>query len=163
MRLVWTASTASYAEAIAMAPIQKQEQLAQTVINGQISVKETTQMAKDLVNRENANKEALENIASHLESSNKQLSGLDQRMIKLEDLIAPIIFHNHTWKANSCVYNVNGICNGFVWKKKPSFWVRGLQRAASFSKQADGNWHVQACDIICAFCNVYQRRATTSS
>jgi len=155
--------TVSHAEAIATAPVPKQEQLAKAVMNGKLSVKETTQMAKDLVDRENANKEALENIASRLESFDTQLSGLHQRTTMLEPVIALILLHRHEWKANNCVHNINGFCNAFAWKKRPSYWAKKLQRAARFSKQTDGNWHVQACGTVCAFCSVYQRGVTTPS
>jgi ParB/RepB/Spo0J family partition protein len=55
--------TPSHAEAIAMAPAHKQLQLAQIVVQKKLTVKRTTEMAKESVDLEKANHEALENIA----------------------------------------------------------------------------------------------------
>jgi len=152
--------TVSHAEAVAMAPVHKQEQLVQLVVERKVSVRETTDMANELVNRERANREALENIALRLQSLDMQVANLYQVIARHEPLMTLFQFHQHSWKADSCVHSVNGICRAFEWNQRPS-WIERLQ-GVKFEKLENGHWHVQACGLVCASCNVYQRRTTSS-
>jgi ParB family chromosome partitioning protein len=153
--------TASHAEAISTAPSSKQLELAQTVIDKKLTVKETAEIARHLVYQEKANRQALENIASRLESFDSRLADLDQKTARNQELLTWFEFQQHfwAWKAQSCGQNVNGFCRGVHWTSEPSDWIQRLKGIVRIEKLEDGNWHVQACSRVCAHCSSYERPA----
>jgi ParB family chromosome partitioning protein len=147
--------TPSHAEAIAMAPNQSQLQLAQTVVSKKLSVKTTTEMAKELVSREKAKQDALDNI-------DLRLGGLDTQVANLKQLVhaqelrhlwfeLAQLRHKHPWKVEDCEYNIGGFCHAFSWESIPDHWARKLEGIATF-RIVDGKAHFQACSTICAKC-----------
>lgn len=149
--------TVSHAEAISMAPANKQVQLAQNAIQEKLTVKMTTEMAKESLEVEKANKEALENIAARNRTMDARLDVLEKNVASHESLLVWHEFHAHPWKSKDCRYNINGFCKRFCWKSKPE-WVRRLRGTAKFSRSGDRVWHVEACDAVCAHCDVYEAR-----
>ena len=144
----------SHAEAIAMAPSQSQLELAQTVVNKKLSVKTTTEMAKELVRREKAKQEALDNIDLRLGELDTQVANLRQLVDKQE--LRRVWFewnqlrHKDPCKAVDCEYNIGGFCHAFSWESIPDNWARRLEGIATF-KIVDGKAHFQA-GAICAQC-----------
>jgi ParB family chromosome partitioning protein len=148
--------TPSHAEAIVMAPTQSQLELAQTVVSKKLSVKTTTEMAKELVRREKAKQEALDNIDLRLGGLDTQVANLKQLVHKQE--LRRLWFewnqlrHKDPWKAEDCEYNIGGFCHAFSWESIPDNWARKLEGIATF-KIVDGKAHFQACSTICAQCD----------
>ena len=149
--------TVSHAEAIAMAPANKQLQLAQIVVEEKLTVKMTTEMAKEYVEVEKANKEALENIAVRNRTVDTRLERLEENLARHESLLAWFEFHTHSWKSKDCKHNINGICNRFSWTSKPG-WIKRLRGITKFSRLGKGHWYVEACDAVCAHCALYEAR-----
>jgi ParB/RepB/Spo0J family partition protein len=148
--------TVSHAEAIAIAPAEKQLELAQTVVDKKLTVKKTTEIANGYMNLRNDNQEALETIGPRLQEIDAKLTALHQDVAKHESLLAWFEFHTHPWKAQDCVHNVNGFCRRFNWPSAPSHWIAKLQGITKFEKLEDGNWHVQACGSVCAHCHTHE-------
>jgi ParB/RepB/Spo0J family partition protein len=148
--------TPSHAEAIAMAPARRQLELAQTVVIKKLSVKKTTEIAKELVYREKANQQAIENIAQRLGTLDTQVADLKARISRHEPLVTWLEFHEqHHWKSESCQYNVNGLCQRFSWDSTPIRWVGRLRGIAQFKAEGNGRTNIQACGAVCALCTVY--------
>ena len=156
------ALTPSHAEAIAMAPADKQLQLARTVVDRRLVVKKTTEMAKESVDREKANQEALENIVVRNQMVDARLARLDESVARHESLLTLFEFHEHPWKAEKCRYNINGVCNRFTWASEPK-WTTRLAGLARFQRLGDGCWYVEACSAVCAHCELYESRSTSTS
>ena len=155
--------TPSHAEAIATAPVHRQLQLAQIVVDRKLSVKRTTEMAKEFTNIESSNREVLENIGPRLKTAEWQLATLKQHIDKNESLLAWYEFHSHPWQAESCKNNINGVCNKFSWTSEPSSWITRLAGTARFTKASDSSWYVEACGAVCAHCSLYEPRTAITS
>ena len=151
--------TPSHAEAIAMAPAHKQLQLAQIVVQKKLTVKRTAEMAKESVDLEKANHEALENIALRDKMVDARLAAHDQYIARHESLLAWFEFHGHPFKAEDCRHNIDGACNRFWWTNQPA-WTTRLGGIPKFRKSEDGRWYVEACGDVCAHCELYQPRTT---
>jgi ParB family chromosome partitioning protein len=147
--------TPSHGEAIAMAPTQSQLELAQTVVNKKLSVKTTTEMAKELVSREKAKQDALDNIDLRLGALDTQVANLKQLVNKQELrhlwLASAQIRHKDSWKVEDCEYNIGGFCHAFSWESIPDNWPTALKATTTF-KIVDGKAHFQACSTLCAQC-----------
>jgi ParB/RepB/Spo0J family partition protein len=154
--------TPSHAEAIATAPAPRQLQLARIAVDKRLTVKRTTEMAKEFADIESANQEALENIGPRLGMISTQLAGLNQQIARHESLLAWFEFHNHTWKAETCKHNNSGVCYRFSWKAEPA-WTTRLGGAVRFVRSTDGSWRVEACGAVCAYCTVYETRTLAAS
>jgi ParB family chromosome partitioning protein len=149
----------SHAEAIAMAPASKQVELAKTVMLGGLTVKDTSDRAKQLMLQEKANRDALENIGSTVVNFDQRLKTQETRpMIRFIGATgdAPVIWLDHPWKADSCKHNVNGTCNRFSWSGEPITLAEQLQGIARFEKLPNGRWHIQACRAVCGRCDLYE-------
>jgi ParB family transcriptional regulator, chromosome partitioning protein len=151
----------SHAEAIAMAPTQSQLELAQTVVNKKLSVKTTTEMAKELVSREKAKQEALDNIDLRLGGLDTQVANLKARIDSHQSQLTKLEFHEYPWKAEDCRYNIGGFCDTFSWQSIPPDWARRLEGIAQF-KMVDGKARVQACSTVCAYCSFYRSRKVSN-
>ena len=155
--------TPSHAEAIAMAPADRQLQLAQIVVEKRLSVKRTTAIAKESVELERANQEALKNIALRNNMVDARLARLDEAIARHESILAWFEFHEHPWKAESCGHNIGGVCSRFSWESEPVTWTTRLGGVARFQRSEDGRWHVEACSAVCAHCDLYRARTTYTS
>lgn len=150
--------TVSHAEAIAIAPIDKQEELAREVAEEKLSVKETTEMAKDLLDLDKANREALENIASRLERLDDHINFLYSRVAQHVIYLELYNLHQHAWEMNDCKHNLQGFCHRFSWETRPSEPVEALRDVVKFNELADGDWHVEASALVCGHCDLHERR-----
>ena len=149
----------SQGEALNMAPRAKQSDLASRVIREALTVKQITEEAKRLVEQENANKSAIENIGGIVTSVNSRLSGLERRMATSERWLVWLdLDHHHTWKHETCKHNVEGWCQRFSWGNEPIYFEQRLSGVASFKKLENGRWEIQACESVCGHCTVYEPR-----
>ncbi len=94
------------------APVSKQMDLAKRVVEAGLTVLQTTDEAKQLVEIEKANKSAIENIGGTVSSFNARLGNLESRMSKGEALLLWVDFEGkHEWKSRWCKYNLDGWCH----------------------------------------------------
>jgi ParB family chromosome partitioning protein len=151
----------SHAEAVAMAPTSKQLDLAAQVLLKGLTVKETTERAKQFTYREKLNREILENIGTTIMTFNTRITNLETGS-KIT-IIGPragdtVVWFSHAWKADDCKYNVDGLCDRFSWESEPTDLVKQLQKIAYFRKLEDGRWHIHACGSVCGRCELYEER-----
>ena len=152
----------SQAEAVNTAPVSKQMDLARRVVAVGLTVLQTTDEAKQLVEIEKANKSAIENIGGTVSSFNARLRNLESRMSSGEGMLLWVECEEmHVWKSRLCKYNLDGWCDAGNWVDEPTYWERRLAGVANFTKLKDGKWYIQACDSICSRCTVFERRPST--
>jgi ParB-like chromosome segregation protein Spo0J len=151
--------TISHAEAIATAPVQKQVALARRVLNEKLTVIQTTTLAKQLIEQQRTNQEALENIGATVINLDQRLKSIECRpevILIGADPNAPPMLLAKPIKANLCRHNVNGICE---WIGLSGDQVN--EQFRSFTKKLeDGQWHVRACASICSLCELFEPRSS---
>jgi ParB family chromosome partitioning protein len=154
----------SQAEAVATAPLSKQLELAKVVMARSLTVKATTDMARQLMEQEAANKLTLENIGGIVVGFSKRIGTLEaisadhELAVILDDFLA----HAHTWKVDDCRHNFGGLCHRVSWPTEPTDWMEKLRELVEFKKHEDGTWRVQASKIVCSRCNLYEPRPGTA-
>jgi ParB/RepB/Spo0J family partition protein len=152
----------SHAEAIATAPATKQLGLSRTVMEKGLTVRETTEASKQLVEQERTNKIALENIGSIVAGFDNRIRNLESTTAMHQMSVNLFNFHSHAyaWKADACRHNQNGLCHRFYWNSEPPDWVRAL---VQFKKLEDGEWRLQPCSPVCSHCDLYEPRPTSEN
>jgi ParB family chromosome partitioning protein len=151
----------SQAEAVVMAPASKQLELAEEVLLEGLTVKETTERAKQLTFQAKLNQETLESIGTTVMNFNSRITDLETKpRITLIGVYAgdSVFLLDHPWKVNSCRHNANGLCHRFSWSVEPPDLVKQLGSIAHFKKLEDGRWHIQACGAVCGRCDLYEER-----
>lgn len=151
----------SHAEAIATAPKSMQLGFSQIVIEKGLSVKETTEMAKQLVELERANEQALLNIGSIVAGFDRRIGELERTSTAHQLAVNWFDFHSYPWKTDYCAHNVNSMCDRYNWSNEPSGLVQRMGGTAQFKKLEDGKWHVQASSTVCSHCDLFEPRPVT--
>jgi ParB/RepB/Spo0J family partition protein len=168
----------SHAEAIATVPLPKQLELARTVIEKGLTVKDTTEMAKQLTEQENANKQVLQNIGTIVPGLDGRIKIIENRLANADQMVKDgtnekyvsleeMVMESHIdsvrlegrvnalaagggWKRDNCTHFNGDVCEA---------WEHPEQIPYVFMRKSGSHYRVRVRfhTEVCATCPVFER------